>query len=137
MITKQIGDRLLALRKKLNLTQAYLADISQVSQSNYSKYEKNSIEPNYSFLTKIIEKLEVNPEWLLFGKGNITRDTSAKQSINSIEIENLKKKVFDLEMQIADLKYDNSKLQSKVIQLSEELLDSYKKLMNFKINSNQ
>lgn len=134
MQANRIGDRLLALRKKLNLTQNYLAEITEVSQSNYSKYEKNIIEPNYSFLTKIIDKLDVDSEWLLFGKGTINKSKSINNTDFYEDYQKLKDKVQSMEMEIADLRYDNSKLQSKIIQLSEELLDNYKELLEFKIN---
>jgi transcriptional regulator with XRE-family HTH domain len=66
-----LNERLLYLRKMNNHSQKFVADFNNVSQSNYSKYEKGQVDPSLSFIVKILKFYSIDPNWLLFGEGEI------------------------------------------------------------------
>lgn len=68
------GIKLKALRTEKKLTQSQLAEILQTSKSNISKYEANSIEPNFETLVKISKLFGVSIDYLL-GLENIDSTT--------------------------------------------------------------
>jgi len=65
------SQRLKELRLSLGLTQVKMAKTTQVSQSNYSKYENGTVEPSYSFITSLHTELNINSKWLLTGQGQM------------------------------------------------------------------
>ncbi len=52
------------LRQQLNKTQEEIAKILNISQSNYSKYERNEIEPDIKTLKKIADYFDVSLDFL-------------------------------------------------------------------------
>lgn len=52
------------LRQQLNKTQEEIAKILNISQSNYSKYERNEIEPDIETLKKIADYFDVSLDFL-------------------------------------------------------------------------
>ena len=66
-----IGARLKELRKKLNITAKELALATDIPVRTIGGYERNENPPNEKFLTKLIEKYNVNINWFLTGKGNM------------------------------------------------------------------
>jgi len=65
------SERLRLLRLELGMTQIDFSRQLDVSQSNYSKYEKGIVEPPYSFVTKIKSLSDINFDWLLTGEGSM------------------------------------------------------------------
>ncbi len=63
------GNRLKVLRKLLNLTQRQLAKLLDVSLSYITKLEREEREPSVKLLRNLSEKLSVNLNWLLTGRG--------------------------------------------------------------------
>lgn len=59
------GKRLALIRKKRGLKQAEAAALIEQSQSHYSRYERNLIDPTSENLKKICLALDVSPEYLL------------------------------------------------------------------------
>ena len=64
------------LREEKNLTQNEMAQILNVNQSNYSKYEKNIIEPNLDTLKKIADFYGVSLDYLCEHETKNLLDTS-------------------------------------------------------------
>ncbi len=65
-----LGDRLRELRNSKSLTQLELSRQLNISKSNISKYENNTIEPNLEILDKIANFFDVSVDYLL-GRVNI------------------------------------------------------------------
>ncbi len=60
-----IGHKLKKLRELKNLTQEYVANQLEITQSNYSRIENNEIELSLNKLEKIADVLEMKPEEIL------------------------------------------------------------------------
>ena len=82
-----IGAHLKELRKKLNITAKELALTTDIPVRTIGGYERNENPPNGKFLTKLIEKYNVNINWFLTGKGNmfISLEIASKQYELSFE----------------------------------------------------
>ena len=93
------NQRLQYLRKIKHYSQQYVADFTKLSQSNYCKYEKGQVEPNLSFIKKIIELYDVDANWLIKGIGNIpfskegAKNSSSDQNSLLARIEKLEKEI--------------------------------------------
>lgn len=59
-LQKQIGERIIALRKERNLTMEKLAYESEISKGGLSEIERGMKEPRLSTLVKICETLEIS-----------------------------------------------------------------------------
>lgn len=70
-----IGEKLalIGLLKKLN--QKELAEKLNVTQSTISRYQKDERIPDYNLLKNLVEKLNVNPSWLLSDSNQIFTDS--------------------------------------------------------------
>jgi len=62
-------ERLRELRKRLGLSQKEFAEKLGVHLMTISRYERGKITPSYKFLELLEKTFNVNPEWLLKGKG--------------------------------------------------------------------
>ncbi len=66
------GDRIRELRKKKGLSIQELAALVKVSENTILRWEKGKVTPrSRTVLEKLSEILEVNPEWLLTGEGEM------------------------------------------------------------------
>ena len=68
---EQFGEKLKKIRKVLGLTQFEMAEKLGVSDRTLRDYEKNKFTVDYDFLGKLIEKYNVNSEWIFKNKGKI------------------------------------------------------------------
>jgi SOS-response transcriptional repressor LexA len=68
---KSVGCRLKQLRKQINRSQAEFAENSPVSQSNIARIESGSLLPAVDLVSYLNVKLGVNPNWLLYGEGEM------------------------------------------------------------------
>ena len=59
-------NRLKELREDRDLTQREMAQILNMSQSNYSKYEKETLFLNYKQLIKIAQYYQVSIDYILY-----------------------------------------------------------------------
>lgn len=79
--------RLKELRKALNIQQGEFAKNIGILQQQLSKYERGENKPSADFFIKLIEKTNVNLNWLLTGKGNIfASDSDEKNAPDAVEI---------------------------------------------------
>lgn len=68
-----MNSRLKELRKSLNLTQKQFGDVLGITNSAISDIEKGKASLTDRNISLICEKLNVNEEWLRYGKGDIYR----------------------------------------------------------------
>lgn len=76
----KFNEVLKSLREKEKLTQQEMADILNITQSSYQKYEKGSREPNMETLLIIAEYFNVSLD-ILFG-----RYIKAENTINDLKL---------------------------------------------------
>ena len=68
---KKIGHRIAFIRLKAGEKQEEFGKRVEISKGNVSDMENCKHNPSYIPIVRIIEKYSVNPEWLLFGEGDI------------------------------------------------------------------
>lgn len=61
--------RLREVRRTLDISQKDFAAELSISSSFLSEIESGKTKPGYNFLTKLASEFNVNPAWLLLGKG--------------------------------------------------------------------
>ena len=72
---KDIGERIKNLRLENSLSQAFIADILDLSRSNYSQIELGNQYPSFNTLHNIARYYSKTYEWLLHGDNNNTGTT--------------------------------------------------------------
>lgn len=72
-----LPERLKRIRGDRDVSQAVIADILDLTQSRYGHYESGRSEPPVEVLARIVERLDVSPEWLLTGSGEMKRSVPA------------------------------------------------------------
>ncbi len=67
-----LNERILSVMAYFHLKQVNLAHLMQISQGNVSMLLKDKLNPGYESLANLCSALpELNPAWLLTGKGNM------------------------------------------------------------------
>lgn len=103
------------------------------SEANIRNYREKTV-PKFDFIEKLFEKIpEINPNWLLTGKGKMLKDTSI-ESIESIESINkvkeqstiynkvdYKEKYYQILEDYHKLNEDNRELRLKINKQAKEL----------------
>lgn len=81
----EINERIKELRKALDLSQAAFGEALHVSRDVVNNIERtnNPVEPKPLFLDNIITTFNVNPEWLLDGKGEMFREMSHNEKVSA------------------------------------------------------
>lgn len=115
---KEIGNRLLQIRTYLDLKQHEMADRIGISRTSYVEYENGTGKGNVSkkSVEKIKQALNINPDWLLLGEGEMKLlkeyvqkdiepnfDEDKKEYSTTNEISELIKMNRDLVTQVSDL----------------------------------
>lgn len=67
----QVGERIKEIRRELRISQKEFAEKIEISGSFLSEVEANKSKPGYEFLNNIILTFNVNPLYLMTGKGNM------------------------------------------------------------------
>ena len=62
---KSLGERILYLRKKNNLTQKELSESINVARSSIGKIENNEVSPSAEILVELSKTFKVSIDWLL------------------------------------------------------------------------
>ena len=75
--TDTLGKRLFSLRKSSGLNQQKLADVTGISRSNLSKYERDEIQPTSGAIITICNFYNVSSDWLLRGIGQEVQKAEA------------------------------------------------------------
>ncbi len=76
----ELSERLAAIRDKLSMTQDNFSKIVGTTRTNISRYEKGSVDPPSAFLHKLVTRLNVSPDWLLTGRGEMFEQDEPKLS---------------------------------------------------------
>lgn len=134
-----IGERVKAIKKYFRLKQDELADILGVSTTMVSKYQNNSTIPNLDSLNRILDQYpEVSSQWLFRGEGGMLKaDSTENNQINNYDggsigvlgvnnrgtIKNtqLDKERSKHEVKIKEIKVENEKLKSDILNLKKML----------------
>jgi transcriptional regulator with XRE-family HTH domain len=66
----KIGGRIAFIRLENGLSHKEFADSLEISASNLSEVENHKHNPSYIPITRIVNKFNVNPMWLLSGEGD-------------------------------------------------------------------
>jgi transcriptional regulator with XRE-family HTH domain len=81
-----IGERIMQLRKQLNISQLELADKAEVSRTIIGNYERNTNTPSIEVLLKIAKVFNVSVDFLV-GEGQLsTFDKDLLKRIEDIEL---------------------------------------------------
>ncbi len=70
------AERFKNLRKTLRYKIDEIADILEIPARTIGSYERGERVPSAEFVTKLVEKLNVNANWFVSGKGNMFNDNS-------------------------------------------------------------
>lgn len=80
-----IGSKIIALRKKFNISQSELAKRVNVSRTIIGNYERNENTPSIDILLKIAKEFNVSVDFLI-GEGELSSyDKEVLKRINDIE----------------------------------------------------
>lgn len=84
-----LQDRLKYLRKKKGLSQRKLAEEIKVSAGNVGDWERGRSKPSMTAITLLSNFFDIDPQWLLTGKGTHPDEdkSEAKKIIENIELE--------------------------------------------------
>lgn len=86
---KQVGTNIRALRKKRNMTQKQLADITGLATITIQQYERGVREPRFDNLSRIAKALDVSP--LLLTVGQVLSDSEVEKFKNRQPSEEIQK----------------------------------------------
>lgn len=75
-----LGERLLAIREMLKVSQRKFAALLGVAKSTYKRYERDEALPDLKFLALVCSKCSVNAAWLLLGEGRMQGDADPLRS---------------------------------------------------------
>lgn len=115
-----IGDRILDLRKELNLSQKELAENVGITEASLSRYENNLREPRAEIIIRLADALNCSTDYLL-GKTDVKDDIplpNGKLYKDSIEYRNFK----EIENRVLKSLIDENIIEEKE-PLSQEALD--------------
>jgi transcriptional regulator with XRE-family HTH domain len=82
MMKLKIGDRLLAIREERKLSQSELADLLEISQSTYSRIEKNDASVAFEKLATFADALQIPIQELLPETLSIRNHTEGYGCVN-------------------------------------------------------
>lgn len=87
-LSDDLGKRIQDERKKLNLTQAQLADKVGISHTQLARYEIKGAQPSADVLAKLANVLEVSSDFLMNGTSDNLADNSLtdKELLNQFKI---------------------------------------------------
>lgn len=121
-ICTRMVNRIHKIIKEKKLTAARFAEIIDVQRSNVSHVLSGRNKPSLDFVLRILENFnELDPEWLLFGKGNMNRNETASKAaeidlFNSVTDDSVSK-----ETRSEGVKSDTDQKRSVINQTHEDL----------------
>jgi len=92
-----LGDNMMLLRKKKNLSQAELGKMIGTSGDVVGRYERGDISPSIEVVSKIADALEVSVDYLI-GKTKMELDADALRRLEDIAALSEENKKFVLNM---------------------------------------
>ena len=113
-------ERLELLLKTKNLSASQLADETGIQRSIMSHVMNGRNKASLDFIMRILKRYkDVNPDWLLFGKGPMIKDNTLFDNEENSQLEELKKENQELKKQI-------TQLNQKIYKLDAEKTDHQK-----------
>ena len=67
----EVSEKFKEIRKKKQFTQQMLADLLNVKKQNISNIEGGLQKPSFELMKKLIEKLNINSNWLIANIGSM------------------------------------------------------------------
>ena len=104
------GERLTAVRKKKNMSQADIGKKIGINGDAYGRYERNEVRPTIEMAVKISQALEVSLDYLT-GNADVEMDKATLQRIQEVSKLNEKEKDYifvTLDALIRDFKTKHS-----------------------------
>ena len=86
METYAISFRLKSIRSKLGLRQREFGERLGISTANVSDLEKGKYQPRFDVLSRIAVMFNVNPDYLLLGKGKMFASETGKKNKDDMGI---------------------------------------------------
>ncbi len=77
-----IGKRIKECRVALHVTAIEMAKDMNIPVRTIGSYERNEAQPGAKFLAKLVERYQINVNWLLSGKGNMFTARKTEMDIN-------------------------------------------------------
>lgn len=97
-------ERLELLLKTKNLSASQLADETGIQRSIMSHVMNGRNKASLDFIMRILKRYkDVNPDWLLFGKGPMIKDNTLFSNEQNEQVDELKKENRELKAQITQL----------------------------------
>ncbi|SHF98510.1 helix-turn-helix domain-containing protein [Pedobacter caeni] len=108
---KDIGERIKDLRLKNGLSQSFIAEILNLSRSNYSQIELGNQYPSFHTLHSIARYYSKSYEWLLHGpEGTQTEEPTRRVDLL----------IKDLEVTLKGFSSSLAKLEQELIQIKNK-----------------
>lgn len=110
--------KLKELRKKNGLSQIEIAKLLNVSQSNYSKYERGDIEPDLETLKKMSYYLNASIDEIVENKlfNNTQQNQELNIVLNQLNHVEISKLIHYAEGMIMNRQYDQKQKVTKIIE---------------------
>lgn len=109
---KDIGDRIKDLRVENGLSQSFIADILNLSRSNYSQIELGNQYPSFHTLHNIARYYSKSYEWILHGTAQESRNEPTVAGIDLI--------IRDLESTLKNFTSSLEKLEQELKQIKNK-----------------
>jgi len=123
-----VAERLKELRYKLGLSQKEFAEKVGIHYMTLSKYESGKYHPSLRFLKKVEEVFNVNPQWLLEGRGDMFLPKDKPTEARRVEAFGLKGATLDFlaeelaEKVVAEALFERGYTSTSSINLYSELV---------------
>lgn len=109
---KDIGERIRVLRINNGLSQAFIANILNLSRSNYSQIELGNQYPTFNTLHEIARYYSKTYEWLLHGEEPVKASTEHPAKIDLI-INDLENSFRSFTMSLKKLEQELNHIKSR------------------------
>ena len=98
-------ERLAFIMKAKNMSMTQFADEINIQRSNMSHVMNGRNKASLDFVSRILKRFpDINPDWLLFGKGSMNREDIPGDEGARQDAEKYKAKAEELEQEVADLR---------------------------------
>lgn len=84
---KTLGEKIILLRKRLNINQKTLANMVEITEATLSRYENNKREPRGEIVTRLAKALNVTTDYLLNNESDLENQNLDDVKIFDIEKE--------------------------------------------------
>ncbi len=98
-------ERLAFIMKAKDLSMTQFADEINIQRSNMSHVMNGRNKASLDFVSRILKRFpEINPDWLLFGKGSMTRGDEAEDRAANQDTVKYKARAEELEKEVIQLR---------------------------------